>query len=51
MAASSIFDEFPDKPKGMHWRTYDLLQAGHDAADNRSMAGLTQFLLRQTGYA
>jgi hypothetical protein len=47
----SVFDEFPNKPKGMHWRTYDRLQARHDAAENRSMAGLTGFLLRKTGYA
>jgi hypothetical protein len=37
-----------DRPKGMHWRTYDRLRAQHDAADNRSLAGLVQFLNRQT---
>jgi hypothetical protein len=25
-------DAFPDKPRGMHWRTYDRLRRSHDAA-------------------
>ena len=29
----------PDKPKGMHWRTYDRLCRVHDAAEERSIIG------------
>ena len=33
-------DDFPEKPKGMHWRTYERLSVVHDLADARSMMGL-----------
>ena len=29
-----------DKPKGMHWRTFDSLQAAHDAHVNQALAGI-----------
>jgi hypothetical protein len=35
-----IFDAFPDKPKGMHWRTYDRLRSAHDVAAERLTGGL-----------
>ncbi len=28
-------EDFPDKPKGMHWQTYDRLCRLHDAAAER----------------
>lgn len=28
----NMLEEFPDKPKGMHWRTYERRRAAHDAA-------------------
>jgi hypothetical protein len=28
-----MLDEFPDKPKGMHWQTYNRLCRVLDAAD------------------
>ena len=28
------------KPKGMHWRTFDNLQAAHDAHVNQALAGM-----------
>lgn len=31
-----LIHDFPDKPKGMHWRTYDRLRAQADEAENRS---------------
>lgn len=31
-----IADDFPQKPKGMHWRTYYRLQAQADDAESRS---------------
>ena len=41
-----MMDEFPDKPKGMRWCTYNRLRADYDAAEARSMVGLTRFLDR-----
>jgi hypothetical protein len=26
-------DAFPDKPKGMHWQTYERLRRAHDVAE------------------
>jgi hypothetical protein len=37
-----IFDMFPDKPKGMHWTTYDRLQLAHRAAKERALAGVAR---------
>jgi hypothetical protein len=45
----SMFEDFPDKPKGMHWRTYDRLRGRYDMAKARSMAGLEHFLNRLNG--
>jgi len=42
----NMMDEFPDKPKGMRWRTYNRLRADYDAAEARSIVGLTRFLDR-----
>jgi len=36
----------PEKPKGMHWRTYERLCRVHDAARARSLIGLTDFAKR-----
>jgi hypothetical protein len=38
--STDIFDVFPDKPKGMHWTTYNRLQVAHEAARERVLAGL-----------
>ena len=40
------FDAFPDKPRGMHWRTYDRLRHIHDVAEARSTTGLMPFVDR-----
>jgi hypothetical protein len=42
----SMLDEFPDKPKGMHWRTCERLRRRHDAAEERSTVGLIGFVER-----
>ena len=42
----NMMEEFPNRPKGMHWRTYKLRRDTHDAAAARSMVGLTQFINR-----
>ena len=33
-----------DKPKGMHWRTFERLKAEHDAFANASWAGMADRL-------
>ena len=42
-------EEFPDKPKGMHWRTYERLGRAHDAGGERSPVGLMEFIMPPTG--
>lgn len=34
--SGSLADDFPDKPKGMHWRTYNRLAAQAEDAEDRS---------------
>ena len=40
-------EEFPDKPKGMHWQTYERWRRIHDVADERSTVSLMGFVERQ----
>jgi len=42
----NMLEEFPDRPKGMHWRTYDRLHRVHDVAEERSNIGLMRFVDR-----
>jgi hypothetical protein len=42
----SMCEPFPNRPKGMHWRTYDRLRCAHDVADARSMMGMMGFVDR-----
>jgi hypothetical protein len=41
-----MLEEFPEKPKGMHWGTYDRLRRVHDAAEEQSTIGLMGFVER-----
>lgn len=41
-----MLEEFPDKPKGMRWRTYERQRRLHDAAEERSTIGLIGFAER-----
>jgi len=43
---ANMLDDFPEKPKGMHWRTYERLCRVHDVAKVRSIIGLTDFAKR-----
>ena len=38
-----MFKEFPDKPKNMHWRTYNRLRRAHNIAEERTMNRLMRF--------
>jgi hypothetical protein len=42
----SLFDPFPDKPRGMHWSTYDRLRARAQASEARSYSFLIGSLRR-----
>jgi hypothetical protein len=42
----SLFDPFPDKPRGMHWSTYDRLRARAQVSEARSFSFLTGSLRR-----
>ncbi len=44
--SASLCDEFPEKPVGMHWQTYDRLCRAYDIAADRSMVGLSRYLER-----
>ena len=44
--SANMLDHFPDKPKGMHWRTYIRLRHSHYVAAARSTIGLLQFVDR-----
>jgi hypothetical protein len=44
LGGSAIMLDFPDKPTGMHWRTYDRLCRVHDAAEERSIIGPMHFV-------
>jgi hypothetical protein len=37
---------FPEKPKGMHWRTYERLWCKHHEADMEQLAGMREWLDR-----
>jgi hypothetical protein len=42
----SLFDPFPDKPRGMHWSTYDRLRARAQASEAHSFSFLIGSLRR-----
>jgi hypothetical protein len=44
--SANMTKPFPDKPKGMHWATYERLRWEHDEADMEQMAGLREWLDR-----
>ena len=41
-----MLEDFPEKPKGMHRRTYERWCRVHDAAEERSTIGLMGFVER-----
>jgi hypothetical protein len=41
-----VLDDFPAKPKGMHWQRYDRLRRVHDRAVQDSLRMLAPFAQR-----
>jgi len=46
-----MVEAFPDRPKGMHGRTYQRLRRTHDLAEEKAMMGLSHFADRQLARA
>jgi hypothetical protein len=44
--SADIFDNFPDKPKRVHWRTYERLRGAYNIAQARCTLSLTRFIGR-----
>ena len=48
-ARECLMEEFPPKPRGMHWATYRRLEALEAAADNQWMAAVVARFGRSKG--
>src|SRR5215208_5411050 len=44
--SANMMKPFPDKPKGMHWLTYERLWREHHEADMEQLAGMREWLDR-----
>jgi hypothetical protein len=44
--SANMTKPFPEKPKGMHWETYERLWREHQEADTEQLAGLREWLDR-----
>jgi hypothetical protein len=42
--SANMMESFPEKPKGMHWRTYDRLWWEHHEAGLEQLAGMREWL-------
>ena len=42
--SANMMEPFPDKPKGMHGRTYELLRWKHHEAEMDQLAGMREWL-------
>lgn len=40
----NMLEDFPPKPKGMHWQRYKRMRDVHDLAQDKAMMGLMQFV-------
>ena len=41
-----FIDDFPPKPKGMHWKRYERLRNRHDDAEERFLGMMAGHILR-----
>ena len=39
-----MLEPFPEKPKGMHWRTYNRLFREHHVAETEQLAGMKEWI-------
>jgi hypothetical protein len=46
---ANMYDPFPEKPKGMHWQTYQTLRRTHDDANAESWPGWFRRHVKQSG--
>jgi hypothetical protein len=44
--SANTMEPFPEKPKGMHWRTYERLWYEHHEAEMKQLAGMREWLDR-----
>ena len=44
--SANMTKPFPERPKGMHWRTYERLWWEHHETDLKQLAGLREWLGR-----
>ena len=42
--SANMMEPFPEKPKGMHWRTYERLWWEHREAEMEQLAGMREWL-------
>jgi hypothetical protein len=42
--STSMLEPFPEKPKGMHWRTYEQLWQEHHEAEREQLTGMREWL-------
>ncbi len=42
--SANMMEPFPEKPKGMHWWTYERLRNEHDEAEMEQLLGMKEWL-------